>query len=37
MLLTLGLAKKVMLGDPLGAFVNPVYAAVEGGAAPTDR
>jgi len=35
MLLTLGLAKKVMLGDPLGAFVNPIYAAVEGGAAPT--
>jgi alginate O-acetyltransferase complex protein AlgI len=35
MLLTLGLAKKVMLADPLGAIVNPLYAAVEGGAAPT--
>jgi D-alanyl-lipoteichoic acid acyltransferase DltB (MBOAT superfamily) len=35
MLLTLGLAKKVLLSDPLGAFVNPVYAAVEGGATPT--
>jgi alginate O-acetyltransferase complex protein AlgI len=35
MLLTLGLTKKVMLSDPLGAFVNPIYASVEAGAAPT--
>jgi alginate O-acetyltransferase complex protein AlgI len=35
MLLTLGLAKKLLLGDPLGAMVDPVYAAVAGGAAPT--
>jgi D-alanyl-lipoteichoic acid acyltransferase DltB (MBOAT superfamily) len=35
MLLTLGLAKKVLVADPLGAIVNPIYAAVEGGTEPT--
>ncbi len=31
MLLTGGLAKKVFLGDPLGTFVDPVFAAAAGG------
>ncbi|GJD59853.1 MBOAT family O-acyltransferase [Methylobacterium dankookense] len=31
MLLTVGLAKKVFLGDPLAAYVNPVFQAAEVG------
>ena len=31
MLLTIGLAKKVFLGDPLAAYVNPVFQAAEAG------
>jgi alginate O-acetyltransferase complex protein AlgI len=34
LLLIAGLAKKVFLADPLGALVNPVYAAAETGASP---
>ncbi|NNM74958.1 MBOAT family O-acyltransferase [Enterovirga aerilata] len=34
-LLVLGLAKKVFVGDPLGAFVDPIYARVATGAIPT--
>jgi D-alanyl-lipoteichoic acid acyltransferase DltB (MBOAT superfamily) len=35
MLLTAGLAKKVFLGDPLADLVDPVYAGVAAGTAPT--
>ena len=35
MLLVVGLAKKVFLGDPLAEYVNPVYAAVAAGKAIT--
>jgi D-alanyl-lipoteichoic acid acyltransferase DltB (MBOAT superfamily) len=35
MLLTFGLAKKAFLGDPLGAYVDPVYAGIAAGSAPT--
>src|SRR3954471_17536734 len=35
LLLIAGLAKKVFLADPLGALVNPVYAAAATGASPT--
>jgi alginate O-acetyltransferase complex protein AlgI len=31
MLLTLGLAKKVLIGDPLAEYVNPVFAAAAAG------
>src|SRR3712207_27947 len=31
MLLTVGLAKKVFLGDPLSEYVNPVFAAAAAG------
>ncbi len=33
MLLTVGLAKKVLLGDPLAPYVNPVFQAAEAGRA----
>ena len=33
-LLVLGLSKKVFIGDPLGAHVDPIYAGIAGGAAP---
>ncbi|UMY15858.1 MBOAT family protein [Methylobacterium organophilum] len=33
MLLTIGLAKKVLLGDPLAAYVNPVFQAAAAGKA----
>ncbi|MCK1974977.1 hypothetical protein LNK20_20035, partial [Bacillus safensis] len=33
MLLTVGLAKKVFLGDPLAVYVNPVFQAAEAGQA----
>ncbi|AWN38322.1 MBOAT family O-acyltransferase [Methylobacterium radiodurans] len=35
MLLTVGLAKKVFLGDPLAAYVNPVFQAAAAGKAVT--
>jgi alginate O-acetyltransferase complex protein AlgI len=35
MLLTLGLAKKVLIGDPLAEYVNPVFAAAAAGQAIT--
>jgi D-alanyl-lipoteichoic acid acyltransferase DltB (MBOAT superfamily) len=35
MLLTVGLMKKVFLGDPLAAYVNPVFAAAAEGKAVT--
>ena len=35
MLLTIGLAKKVFLGDPLAGYVNPVFTAAGLGHAPT--
>jgi alginate O-acetyltransferase complex protein AlgI len=35
LLLIAGLAKKVFIADPLGALVNPVYAAADAGASPT--
>jgi D-alanyl-lipoteichoic acid acyltransferase DltB (MBOAT superfamily) len=34
-LLVLGLSKKVFIGDPLGAHVDPIYAGIAAGAAPT--
>ena len=34
-LLVFGLAKKVLIGDPLGAYVDPIYARVAAGAMPT--
>lgn len=33
MLLTLGLAKKVLLGDPLAEYANPIFAAAQAGQA----
>jgi D-alanyl-lipoteichoic acid acyltransferase DltB (MBOAT superfamily) len=35
LLLVAGLAKKVFLGDPLGALVDPVYAGIAAGRDPT--
>ncbi|WP_375460515.1 MBOAT family O-acyltransferase [uncultured Enterovirga sp.] len=35
LLLTAGLAKKVFIGDPLGEYVDPVYALVAAGGAPS--
>jgi D-alanyl-lipoteichoic acid acyltransferase DltB (MBOAT superfamily) len=35
MLLTIGLAKKVFLGDPLANLVDPVYAGISAGNAPS--
>lgn len=37
LLLTIGLAKKVLLGDPLADYVNPVFAAAEAGQVVTVR
>jgi D-alanyl-lipoteichoic acid acyltransferase DltB (MBOAT superfamily) len=34
-LLTLGLAKKVLVGDELGAYVDPIYSRIAGGARPS--
>jgi D-alanyl-lipoteichoic acid acyltransferase DltB (MBOAT superfamily) len=34
-LFVLGLSKKVFIGDPLGASVDPIYARIAAGAAPT--